>query len=82
MNSADNNTESKALILIGRDYYWDFVCYEVVRGESAPVVILTKLGYVLRGPLERKRNQSNKHVNIIHIIHPMSCIYIAKVSQN
>ena len=37
-----------------------------MRGESGPVALLTKLGYVLSGPIERKRNQSNKHVNIIH----------------
>ena len=43
----DNNTESKAHeidVLIGGDYYWDFVCDEVVRDESGPVALLTKLG--------------------------------------
>ena len=52
--------------MIGRDYYLDFVCDEDVRGESGPVVLLKKLGYVLSGPIETKRNQSNKYVNIIH----------------
>ena len=69
LNFADNITESKALeinILIGGDYCWDFVYDKVVRGESGPVALLTKLRYVLSGPIERKRNQSNKHVNIIH----------------
>ena len=36
LNFVDNNTESKALkidALIGGDYYWDFVCDEVVRGD-------------------------------------------------
>ena len=69
MNFADNNTESKAPeidVLIGGDYYCDFVCDEVVIGESGPVARLTKLGYVLSVPIERKKNQSNKHVNIIH----------------
>ena len=69
LNFADNNTKSKALkidVLIGEDYYWDFVCDEVVRGESGPVALLTKLGCVLSSPIERKGNQSNKHLNIIH----------------
>ena len=69
LNFGDNNTENKALkihVLIGGDYYWDFVCDEVVRGESGPIALLKKLGYVLSGPIERKKNQSNKDVNIIH----------------
>ena len=69
LNFADNNTESKAFeidVLIGGDYYWVFVCDEVVRGESGPVALLTKLGCVLSIPIERKGNQSNKHLNIIH----------------
>ena len=82
LNFADNNTESKVLeidVLIGGDYYWDFVCDEVVRGESDLVAPLTKLGYVLSGPIERKMNQSNKHVNIIHS-HVM-CIHCESESE-
>ena len=37
-----------------------------MRGESGPVALLTKLRYVLTGPIERKGNQSNKHLNIIN----------------
>ena len=69
LNFADNNTKSKTLeidALIGRDYYWSYVCDETGRSESGPVVLLTKLGYDLSGPIKRKKNQSNKHVNIIH----------------
>ena len=80
MNFADNNTESKALkidVLIGGDYYCDFVCDEVVRGESDTVALLTKLGYVLSGPAERKMNQSNKHVNTIYF-HVMRIHYQSK----
>ena len=80
LNFADNNTERKALeidVLIGGDYYWDFVCDEVVRGESCPVALLRKLGYVSSGPIERKGNQSNKHVNIIHS-HVMRVHYESK----
>ena len=69
MNFVDNNKERKALeidVLIGGDYYCDFFCDEVVRGESGTVALLTKLGYALSGPIERKRNESNRHVNIIH----------------
>ena len=53
---------------------------EIVRVESGPVARLTKLGNVLSGPIERKKNQSNKHNALLFI--PMSCVYIGKVSQN
>ena len=36
-------------ILIGSDYYWDIIENEVVRGESGPVAIKDKVGYILSG---------------------------------
>ena len=37
-------------ILIGSDFYWDFVTGGVSRGTRGPVAIHTKLGWVLSGP--------------------------------
>ena len=40
-------------VLIGSDFYWEFVTGEVVRGEEGPVAINsfnTKLGWMLSGP--------------------------------
>ena len=73
LNFGNNNTESKALeigVLIGRGYYWNFLCDEIVRVESGPVALLTKLGNVLSGPIERKKNQSDNHNALLFI--PMS----------
>ena len=36
-------------ILIGSDYYWDIIKNEVVRGESGPVAIKSKVGYIFSG---------------------------------
>ena len=36
-------------ILIGSDYYWEFITGEILRGNSGPVAINTKLGWVLSG---------------------------------
>ena len=36
-------------IPIGSDYYWDIIENEVVRGESGPVTIKSKVGYILSG---------------------------------
>ena len=36
-------------ILIGSDYYWNTIENEVVRGESGPVAIRSKVGYIESG---------------------------------
>ena len=37
-------------LLIGSDFYWEFVTGETVRGSEGPVAIKTTLGWVLSGP--------------------------------
>ena len=37
-------------LLIGSDFYWEFVTGETIRGENGPVAINTTLGWVLSGP--------------------------------
>ena len=37
-------------VLIGCDYYWEFVTGNVCRSEHGPTAIHTKLGWVLPGP--------------------------------
>ena len=37
-------------ILIGSDHYWKVVTGRVVRGESGPIAIETRLGWILSGP--------------------------------
>ena len=39
-------------MLIGSEFYWAFVCGEVIRGDVGPVALKTKLGWVLSGPAE------------------------------
>ena len=52
---ADNSHGDEELnidILIGADFYWHFVSGSVVRGPgSGPIALLTRLGYVLSGPV-------------------------------
>ena len=38
-------------VLIGSDYYWQFVTGQIIRGESGPVALQTRLGWVLTGPV-------------------------------
>ena len=39
-------------VLIGSDFYWEFVTGEVVRGVEGPVAINTTLGWMLSGPAD------------------------------
>ena len=44
-------------VLIGSDFYWEFVTGEVVRGIEGPVAINTMLGWMLSGPTDLTRPQ-------------------------
>ena len=53
MDLADYSDGNECLdvdILIGSDQYWELVTGETRRGNSGPVAICTKLGWVLSGP--------------------------------
>ena len=39
-------------MLIGSDYYWEFVTGETIRGPEGPVAVGTTIGWVLSGPVE------------------------------
>ena len=45
--------------MIGSDYYWDLMTGEIRRGESGPVAINTKLGWVLSGPVPSTRQEAS-----------------------
>ena len=37
-------------LLIGSDFYWEFVTGETIRGHSGPIAINTTLGWLFSGP--------------------------------
>ena len=45
----DCEGEADIDILVGADQYWNFVTGRLIRGDSGPMVIHTKLGWVLSG---------------------------------
>ena len=47
---SDGHERLEVYILNGSDQYWDLVTGETRRGKYGPVVICTKLGWVLIGP--------------------------------
>ena len=60
LNIADSvDGELKQIdMLIGADFYHDFVLGEVIKGSSGPVAIRSKLGWLLSGPCD-----SDKDIN-------------------
>ena len=49
---ADKNDQMAIDMLIGSDYYWELTTGKIIRGESGPVAIHTRLGWVLSGPAD------------------------------
>ena len=45
-------------ILIGSDYYWEFMTGNVIKGSSGPVAVESKFGWVLSGTLEPKQKEA------------------------
>ena len=57
-DSSDSKFNCNVDILIGADYYWDFVSGNIRRGNSGPVAIEIILGWVLSGTCEFENNIS------------------------
>ena len=51
-------------LLIGSDFYWEFVTGEVVRGGDGPIAINTTLGWMLSGPADLTQHKGST-VNLI-----------------
>ena len=53
-------------LLIGSDYYWNFVTGETKRGEESPIAVNSKLGWLLSGPINGTVDRSCiTHSNLI-----------------
>ena len=52
LDLADLNQDEATQVdlLIGSDFYWEFVTGKTIRGDDGPVAIETSLGWVLSGP--------------------------------
>ena len=52
-------------VLIGSDYYWTIVTGEMKKGESGPVAVSSKLGWLLPGPLNDSATPTDVQSNLI-----------------
>ena len=56
---AQSTEVSSPDVLIGSDCYWQLVTGKVVRGDSGPVALQTRLGWVLIGPVEQSEQSTS-----------------------
>ena len=54
-------------LLIGADFYWEFVEDIVIRGNG-PIAVKSKLGYLLSGPLQPGKVRSNTTSSIFNVL--------------
>ena len=52
----DSCANLEIYVLIGSDQYWELVSGGIRRGNSGPVAICTKLGWVLSGPISSRNH--------------------------
>ena len=66
---SDGTSSLEVDILIGSDYYWSLVTGGVCRGNSGPIAIHTKLGWVLSGSIPlRESEQSSVNLITTHVL--------------
>ncbi|XP_052105802.1 uncharacterized protein LOC127738554 [Mytilus californianus] len=54
-------------LLIGAEYYWNFIEDEVIRGD-VPIAVKSKLGYLLSGPLQPGSVRSSTTSSILNVL--------------
>ena len=64
-DSLDSHAK-RVQLLIGADHYYDFVTGDVIKGNSGPVAVSSKLGWLLSGPFSSPSNvETNVNSHLI-----------------
>ena len=59
-------------ILVGSDFYWSVVTGEIIRTENGPIVVSSKLGWLVSGPVEVYDSSGSTHSNLVVSSHDNS----------
>ena len=60
---ADSSIENQPIdVLIGSDYYWEFIEGETIRGHAGPTAVNSKFGWLLSGPVKKTTNCTSSKV--------------------
>ena len=68
LNLSDMSRGEEPAMLIGSDYYWQFVTGETISGSNGPVAVHTKFGWVISGPITVELNQQMNANLITHVL--------------
>ena len=65
-----NNPCNRIDVLIGSDFYWDFMNGDTIIGNEGPIAIKSKLGWLLSGPIGATvvNNLVSSHLNVVENI--------------
>ena len=78
---ADSSKSHKSIdVLIGSDYYWDFVTGDTVRGEFGPTAINSKFGWLVSGPTAKC--VTNDDITVSNLIISGNCSNMHEISQD
>ena len=76
LHLADDSTESAPAdvdVLIRFDQYWQLVTGQVQNGDTGPMPIHTRLGWVLCGPVEGSTHNTDPFMNLVSSTHVLRC---------
>ena len=78
---ADSSKSHKSIdVLIGSDYYWDFVTGDTVCGEFGPTAINSKFGWLVSGPTAKC--VTNDDITVSNLIISGNCSNMHETSQD
>ena len=60
-------------ILIGSDFYWEFLTGEPLRGNTGPTAIHTRVGWILSGPVTVAKEEQNPSTLVTHVLKVEGC---------
>ena len=67
-DSSDGETKMRIDVLIGADFYWDFVTKVVIRSDDGPVAVKTSLGWVLSGKMIGREVMTSTNLISAHVM--------------
>ena len=77
----DSSKSHKSIdVLIGSDYYWDFVTGDTVCGEFGPTAINSKFGWLVSGPTAKC--VTNDDITVSNLIISGNCSNMHETSQD
>ena len=66
MQLADSSDSAQGInVLIGSDHYWSVVTGETIAGDTGPVAVSSRLGWLLSGPSDCSSIVNLTHSNVI-----------------